>query len=444
MIKSCSRPLMGLLAVTAAVAMGLSGCGSSGASSSGSGSTTETPAFTLAASPSVVSVAQGGSGSSTVTTAVSGGFDSSVALTASGEPAGVTVSFSSASLAAPGAGTATVTLTAASTAAAGSYTITVTGAGGSVTHTATITLTVTTASTVTPRLVGYLPDYDGSYAGFATSLNFNKMTYLVLAFGVPPACNGTCTAGSDMTWGLSSGVQSDAEIAALVTAAHNAGVKVMLSIGGGSNTTDDRISAFYNAGLSTQLAASLDSYLTAHNLDGVDVDIEDPSNMGANYEAFVNALIDKMHPEGKIVSAAVAEWLQTQNVMSNSTLQEFDFVNVMVYSDLSDCQNALTYFAGLGEPSGQMTLGVPFFGQNADGSVAETYATILAAYPDAWQSDEVSGGTLDGGVTLYYVGESTMAKETQLGAQYGGISIWELSQDAQPPHSLLNVIQSNL
>ena len=89
--------------------------------------------------------------------------------------------------------------------------------------------------------------------------------------------------------------------------------------------------------------------------------------------------------------------------MSNSTLQSFDFVTVMVYSNLSDCQSALAYFSSLGEPSGQMTLGVPFFGQNASGSISETYATILAAYPDAWQSDQVSGGALDGGVTLYYV-----------------------------------------
>jgi chitinase len=90
-----------------------------------------------------------------------------------------------------------------------------------------------------------------------------------------------------------------------------------------------------------------------------------------------------------------------------------------------------------------MTLGVPFFGQSADGSIAESYATILAAYPNAWQSDEVSGGTLDGGAALYYVGQTTMAQETLLGKQYGGIMIWELSQDAPSPHSLLSVIQQN-
>jgi GH18 family chitinase len=244
-----------------------------------------------------------------------------------------------------------------------------------------------------------------------------------------------------MTFALN---QTDTDIAALVDAAHAAGVKVMLSIGGGDNASDALIAQFYNAGLSSQLAASLDSYLAAHNLDGADVDIEDPSIMGPNYEAFVKALITRLHGEGKIVTAAVAEWLQTQNVMSNATLHEFDFVNVMVYSNLSDCQTALAYFSSIGEPASQMTLGVPFFGQNADGSIAETYATILAAYPNAWQSDEVSGGTLDKGVTLNYVGEATMAQETLLGKQNGGVMIWELSQDAQPPHSLLNVIQKNL
>ncbi len=36
-----------------------------------------------------------------------------------------------------------------------------------------------------------------------------------------------------------------------------------------------------------------------------------------------------------------------------------------------------------------------------------------------------------------------MAKEVQWGKQYGGIMIWELMGDAQPPHSLWDVIQKN-
>ena len=90
-----------------------------------------------------MSIAKGAAGSSTITTTVSGGFNSAIALSASGQPAGVTVSFSPASIAAPGSGSSTMNITVASTAATGVSTITVTGTGASITHTTTVTLTVT-------------------------------------------------------------------------------------------------------------------------------------------------------------------------------------------------------------------------------------------------------------------------------------------------------------
>jgi GH18 family chitinase len=297
---------------------------------------------------------------------------------------------------------------------------------------------ISSNATASTRLIGYLPNYNGSYANYANTLNFSKMTHLNLAFGNPPTCNGTCTANSDMTFSLG---QSDSAITAVVNAAHAAGVKVVLSIGGGGG--DQQILQFYNAGLSTQLVNSLSNYLAAHNLDGVDVDIEDPNNMGNPYATFVNALVTTLRPQGKIISAAVAQYLQGS--MPDSALHQFDFINVMVYSNYSDAQTALQYYSGQKSvPKNQITLGVPFFGQSGDGNTAEEYSTILAAYPNAGQSDTVSGGSLDGGITLYYVGEATMAQETQLGKQYGGVMIWELTGDAAPPHTLLNVIQNNL
>lgn len=105
--------------------------------------TSPSPNFTISASPASVSIVQGSSGSSTITTAVSGGFSAAVALSATGQPSGVTVSFSPASIAAPGSGTSTMTLTVASTTATGTYSITVTGVGGGVTQSTTVSLTVT-------------------------------------------------------------------------------------------------------------------------------------------------------------------------------------------------------------------------------------------------------------------------------------------------------------
>jgi uncharacterized membrane protein len=61
-------------------------------------------------------------------------------LSATGQPAGVTVSFSPASIS--GAGTSTMTITAPRSASTGNYTITIKWTGGSITHTSTVSLTV--------------------------------------------------------------------------------------------------------------------------------------------------------------------------------------------------------------------------------------------------------------------------------------------------------------
>jgi hypothetical protein len=87
----------------------------------------ESPTFTMSASPTSAAVALGDSAESTITTAPKGAFDSEVALTASGQPAGVTVTFSPASVAAPGSGTSTMTMAVAPTAPPGTYSIKVTG-----------------------------------------------------------------------------------------------------------------------------------------------------------------------------------------------------------------------------------------------------------------------------------------------------------------------------
>ncbi len=101
-----------------------------------------TPNFTMSAAPASVSVAQASTATSAITTAVSGGFNSAISLSASGLPAGVTASFSPASIAAPGSGTSTLTFTASATATTGTVNITVTATGGTVTHTTLIALTV--------------------------------------------------------------------------------------------------------------------------------------------------------------------------------------------------------------------------------------------------------------------------------------------------------------
>ena len=291
-----------------------------------------------------------------------------------------------------------------------------------------------------PYLVGYFPCYKGvKFSDYVNKLDFRKMTHLDLAFGNPPKCEGACTSRSNMQFSIHG--QTDADITALVSAAHAAGVKVLLSIGGGGG--DQMILQFYNAGLSDPLVASLDEYVKAHMLDGVDLDVEDPSNMGAPFAVFVKALTDTFHPEGRLVTAAVAKYLQDS--MPDSALHEFDFINVMSYSSYNAAVSALQFYSvQKSVPNNKIVLGVPFFAQTADDSKEEDYGDVLAAYPNAWRVDTVGGGTFDDGQALNFVGEATMTQEIVLAKGYGGVMIWQLLGDGPDPHSLLHLIQNTL
>jgi kumamolisin len=161
--------------------------------------TSQTPAFTLATSPTSVSVVAGSSGSSGVTTTVSGGFDSAIALSATGQPTGVTVTFSPTSIAAPGSGTSSVGIAVASTVAAGSYTITVSGTGDSITHTATIGLTVTAVGTpaftlaASPASVSVVAGNSGSSTISTTVSGGFSSAIALSATGMPSGVTATFT-----------------------------------------------------------------------------------------------------------------------------------------------------------------------------------------------------------------------------------------------------------
>jgi YVTN family beta-propeller protein len=102
--------------------------------------------FALNASPlnpSLSPILQPGtSATSVISTSAFGGFNADVSLSLSGLPPGVTATFSSTTVPAPGSGNSTLTLSASATTAFGTYTIPITASGGGLTHTLNIALTI--------------------------------------------------------------------------------------------------------------------------------------------------------------------------------------------------------------------------------------------------------------------------------------------------------------
>jgi hypothetical protein len=275
------------------------------------------------------------------------------------------------------------------------------------------------------RVVAYLPNYSGSYAQWAKAIEFQKMTHLNLAFATANTSNG---------WDMGA---SDGDVAALVAAAHAKGVQVLASLGGGGG--DQSVIAQYKDSKNVPaLVDNLDAFVSKHGLDGVDVDIEDPSHLGADYTAFVDAVVSRLRPKGKLVTAAVAQYLQSS--MADPTLHTFDFVNVMIYSSYADSVAAMSFYASTKNvPVAKLTLGAGFFGSDAAGN-EYAYSDILAADPNAWNADQAQVR----GQTVRYTGVASMKKLAETSKQYGGIMFWELSEDAPGAHSLYAVIQASM
>ena len=181
---------------------------------------TQTADFTVAASPSSLTINQGSNGTSTITVTSLNGFNSATTLSASGLPTGVTATFGTNPVTPPANGNATslLTLTASSTATTGTSTVTITGVSGALTHTATITLTVnvTAAANFTigasPSSVTVTQGGNGTSTITITSQNsFNSATTLS-ASGLPsgvtagfspnpvtPPANGNATSTLTLT-----------------------------------------------------------------------------------------------------------------------------------------------------------------------------------------------------------------------------------------------------
>jgi hypothetical protein len=248
----------------------------------------------------------------------------------------------------------------------------------------------------TTKAVMYLDNWSGSFASWATKIDFTKLTHLNLAFA-------TVTGGN--SWGSTLG--DTADVQTIAAAAHAKNVQVLVSLGGGGG---DRsvIDAYKSASNIGPLVANLDAMVSAMNLDGVDVDLESPGDMtsSGNYPAFVSALISTFRPEGKLVTTALAQYIvQGQNPDATivATLNSFDFVNDMIYSaTASDFTNEAAWWTGspVGLPKEKLVWGVCFDGggecANPSVTVVKQLTTASKAYGGImiWDYTDSSVGSM--------------------------------------------------
>lgn len=278
-------------------------------------------------------------------------------------------------------------------------------------------------------VLGYLPWWS-DFSALTASMDLGTLTHIALAFTNPTGVGGATTFPQVSTQ----------ELTDFVTLAHANGVKVIASIGGAGESeliheqlAADKVDAYVD---------ELVSYVEEFNLDGVDVDIEG-SVVDATYGPFVQKLAARLHPEGRLVTAAVAQWFQEG--ITDEALFCFDFINEMSYdaaggwsdpgehASRSFASGRAQYWENIrGVDPERIVIGVPFYGYcwgtgcANDGSQIR-FSNIQELYPDQVAGDWIRDTEND--VTINFNGTDTIEYKASLSQEYGGIMIWDLSQD---------------
>ena len=277
------------------------------------------------------------------------------------------------------------------------------------------------------RIIGYEPSWVAAH-----TIPYNKLTHLNYAFLQANPDGSLNTTGMNLP-----------KMQTIISDAHKAGVKVLISVGGAANT--QLSAAATNARV--KLIANIEGFANQYGFDGIDIDWEGPANSteGAAYLALLQKLYVDLHPKGKLVTTAVGTWFGAN--IPNASFAYLDFLNIMAYdgdgvdhSPFSLAQSDLSYWLGKGLPKSKAVLGVPFYGYDAAGRVTYTetqYKDIVARDASAANKDFSNG--------VGYNGIPTIEKKTQLAmTSASGIMIWQLSEDTTGVTSLLSAIYNTM
>ena len=289
-------------------------------------------------------------------------------------------------------------------------------------------------------VVGYLPTW-ADFPNSVHNIDLGVVTHLDVAFVTPDA---------------SGAIALPAGIAEVVQTAHAKGVKVLISLGGGGADANLYGSLLGNPNSAGQFVDHLARAVLDNSLDGVDVDIEGDVLDGkavtpSQYEAFVTKLATALHADDKLMTAALGGWFADQ--VTNSAAQQFDLLGVMSYdasgtwsanpSQHSPYQMAVDDYnfwtTAKGVAPDRILVGVPFYGYGwGKYKRAWKYSELVSGFQGAQNQDQIGSGT----DVIYYNGMATIHDKAVFAQQKaGGIMIWELTQDAAGPTSLLQVVE---
>lgn len=341
-----------------------------------------------------------------------------------------------------------------------------------------------TAATSTKRLLGYYPEWSKTQTPpyTAAQIPYSKLTHISHAFLLlSPKADGTLQIPSGMIE------------PALISKAHAAGVKVLVSIGGGDGIEGPRFNKMAQSETTRQaFVTNVHDFLVTYGYDGVDIDWEVPNYVDtANCTTLMQELRNGL-PSPWLISMAVTADPRNygQGLDIPALAPILDFMNVMTYdyygtwsgatglvspllqdpadpSQAGSVKTSMDLYANTyGVPLSEMNIGTPFYGYEWDGidalwagcstcaSASWNYGTYIkqrinqqgwtSNFDTAAQAPYLTNTSIPG--LLTYDGVPSTSRKVHYVMKtrgFGGVFMWELSADYDgTSQDLLNAMYS--
>ena len=313
-----------------------------------------------------------------------------------------------------------------------------------------------------PLFIGYYPDWGKWHKPAYTvdKVPYEKLTHVLWSF-ITPNTDGTLRGDA---------ADDPSALDSMVTLAHAAGTKVIVSLGGGGQS-ENFVPVASNDALRGKFISNLVQFVATHNLDGLDMDWEWEYNPVPEADTIAyNKLLTELRealPKDKSLSAALpcsryyGKWFTPEVLVKN--LDWFGFMTYDMTGDWDEkamfdsplyphegyttwsWQETFDYWSKRGVPAEKMVFGIPSFGfqfEGATGPVSNftkgktnsiSYAQIVKNTSWEFHFDSVSAEPYAVSANSYVTFEDphSAAIKTRWVKDngYAGIMVWEVSHD---------------
>ena len=313
-----------------------------------------------------------------------------------------------------------------------------------------------------PLFIGYYPDWGKWHKPAYTvdKVPYEKLTHVLWSF-ITPNADGTLHGDA---------ADDPSALDSMVTLAHAAGTKVIVSLGGGGQS-ENFVPVASNDALRGKFISNLVQFVATHNLDGLDMDWEweyspVPEADTIAYNKLLTELREAL-PKDKSLSAALpcsryyGKWFTPEVLIKN--LDWFGFMTYDMTGDWDEkamfdsplyphegyttwsWQETFEYWSKRGVPAEKMVFGIPAFGFEFEGASGPgsdftkektkslSYAQIIKNTNWEIHFDSVSVepyAVSENSYTTFEDPHSAATKTRWVKENgYAGIMVWEVSHD---------------